>query len=178
MSYYDYVEKHIFAPAGMQATGFPIRGEGAKDVALPYNPEMEAGAVKPGSYLPVELGTRGTSAGGAATTADDLVRFAEALRNGTLLDKAHLELMTRGHVSYEGAKDAWYGYGTIIEKKRGVLSYGHGGTAPGTQFELKIYPELDAVLVVMSNYDTIAAPEMTRMSPEKVEQLKSLGYLK
>lgn len=41
-----------------------------------------------------------------------------------------------------------------------MLSWGHGGMAPGTQFELKVYPERDAVVVVMSNYNTIAGPEM------------------
>lgn len=32
--------------------------------------------------------------------------------------------------------------------------------APGTQFELKIYPDLETVMVVMSNYNTIGGPEM------------------
>jgi CubicO group peptidase (beta-lactamase class C family) len=158
-SYYDYVEKHVFAPAGMTATGFPIRSQGGPDLALPYLPEMQAGAVKLGTYLPAELGARGTSAGGASTTADDLLRFADALSSGVLLDRAHLELMTRGYFPF-GGPDSSYGYGTIIETRRGVRSYGHGGMAPGVQFEYKIYPDLDTVLVVMSNYDTIAAHEM------------------
>lgn len=159
MSYYDYVAKHVFAPAGMTATGFPVRAQGGPDLAVPYLPEMEAGAVKPGTYLPAELGARGTSAGGAATTADDLLRFADALTGGVLLDHTRRELMTRGYFPF-GGPDSSYGYGTIIEDRRGVRSYGHGGMAPGVQFEYKIYPALDTVLVVMSNYDTIAAHEM------------------
>jgi len=157
-SYYDYVQKHVFAPAGMASTGFPIRSDDAAGLALPYDPQFDAGAVKPGVYVPVRLGVRGSSAGGASTTADDLLRFADALRNGVLLDKAHLDLMTRAHVPYGSLES--YGYGTILEKKRGVLSFGHGGTARGTQFELKIFPALDTVMVVMSNYNTIAAHEL------------------
>jgi CubicO group peptidase (beta-lactamase class C family) len=159
MSYSDYVQKHIFAPAGMTATGYPRRSGHVADVALPYEPAMAAGAVKPGVYLPAELGERGTSAGGASTTAEDMFRFAAALEKGLLLDKAHVDLMIHPHVPY-GGKDSWYGYGTILEKKRGVLSWGHGGMAPGTQFEFKVYPELDTVMVVMSNYNTIASPEI------------------
>jgi CubicO group peptidase (beta-lactamase class C family) len=158
-SYYDYVRKSVFEPAGMASTGFPVRTDATPDEALPYEPEMDAGAVKPGVYVPVTLGARGSSAGGASTTADDLLRFVDALRKGVLLDPAHLELMTRGHVRYGGA-DSWYGYGTIVEKDRGVLSWGHGGMARGTQFELKVYPERDAVMLVLSNYNTIAGPEM------------------
>jgi CubicO group peptidase (beta-lactamase class C family) len=158
-SYYDYVQKHVFAPAGMASTGFPIRSDRAPGLALPYDPQMEAGAVKPGVYVPVRLGARGTSAGGAATTADDLLRFADALRSGVLLDEAHLRLLTRGHAP-GGGPDSWYGYGAIVDRSRGVLSYGHGGTARGTHFELRIFPELDTVMVVLSNYNTIAGPEM------------------
>lgn len=157
--YYDYVRTHVLEPAGMASTGFPARTDATPDRALPYEPEMDAGAVKPGVYVPVTLGARGSSAGGASTTVDDLLRFVDALRGGVLLDAAHLDLMTRGHVRY-GGPDSWYGYGTIVEKDRGVLSWGHGGMARGTQFELKVYPERDAVLVVMSNYNTIAGPEM------------------
>jgi CubicO group peptidase (beta-lactamase class C family) len=159
MGYYDYVRKHVLEPAGMASTGFPVRTEATPDHALPYEPEMDAGAVKPGVYVPVTLGARGSSAGGASTTVDDVLRFVDALRGGVLLDPAHLDLMTRGHVRY-GGPDSWYGYGTIVERVRGVSSWGHGGMARGTQFELKVYPERDAVMVVMSNYNTIAGPEM------------------
>lgn len=75
------------------------------------------------------------------------------MRSGVLLDKAHLELMIRTHVPFGGQ---WYGYGLILDRKRDVFSYGHGGTAPGTQFEFRIFPELDTVMIVMSNYNTIA----------------------
>ncbi len=161
-SYYDYVRKHVFAPAGMTSTGFPVRSDDTPGLAVPYDPQMDAGAVKRGVYVPVRLGARGSSAGGASTTADDLLRFVDALRSGVLLDEAHRELMTRGHVpgGALGGPDEWYGYGTIVQKRRGVLSYGHGGTARGTQFELRVFPELDTVMVVMSNYNTIAGHEI------------------
>lgn len=171
-SYFDYVRRHVLEPAGMRATGFPIRGEEAPDTALPYEPEMDAGAVKPGVYVPVTLGARGSSAGGASTTVDDLLRFVDALQKGLLLDAAHLGLLTRGHVPQGQVEGAWYGYGTIVEKSRGVLSWGHGGTARGTQFELKVYPERDAVMVVMSNYNTIAGPEMASALDHLVRNLE------
>jgi CubicO group peptidase (beta-lactamase class C family) len=156
-SYHDYVQSHILNPAGMRATGFPMRGEALTDAALPYDPEMDAGLVKPGVYVPVKLGARATSAGGASTTLDDLLRFADALRSGVLLDKTHLALMTRSHVPFGGQ---WYGYGLILDRKRDVFSYGHGGTARGTQFEFRVFPDLDTVMVVMSNYNTIAGNEI------------------
>jgi hypothetical protein len=65
--------------------------------------------------------------------------------------------MTRSHVPFGGQ---WYGYGLILDRKRDVFSYGHGGTARGTQFEFRVFPDLDTVMVVMSNYNTIAGNEI------------------
>lgn len=157
--YYDYVQKNILTPSGMMSTGFPTRGEAGADTAVTYAPVMEAGMVKKGAYAPVALGVRGSSAGGASTTVDDMLRFADALKAHTLLDRKHMELFTGTHVSYSGP-DSWYGYGTILERKDGVFSYGHGGSARGTQFDFRIFPEIDTVMVVMSNYNTIAPNEM------------------
>jgi len=54
------------------------------------------------------------------------VEDADALQRGVLLDKVHLALLTRSHVP-QGGPDAHYGYGTIVETTRGVMTYGHGG---------------------------------------------------
>jgi CubicO group peptidase (beta-lactamase class C family) len=159
-SYYDYVQRRILVPAGMTSTGFPRRSQRPADEALPYAPQMDAGAVVPGAYLPVVLGERGTSAGGASTTADDLLRFVDALRDGRLLDERHFSLLTRPHVAMTPSGSQSYGYGTIVEQGPGGPSWGHGGTARGTQFELRVYPQLDAALLVLSNYGTIGPVEL------------------
>lgn len=160
-SYYDYVRQHVLAPAGMTQTGFPLSTERSPIAAHPYVPALEAGAVKPGVYVPVAVdGGRGTSAGGASTTVDDMLRFADALASGRLLDRTHLDLLTKARVP-TGQPDASYGCGASVDTSRGVTSYGHGGRTRGTHFDLRIYPELDTVLVVLSNYDTIAGPEIS-----------------
>jgi len=78
--------------------------------------------------------------------------------------------MTRPHVPMIENGGEWYGYGVIIQKKRGVLSYGHGEMAPGTQFEFAIYPELDTMMVVLSNYDTIAPHEIASVVDEIIRR--------
>jgi D-alanyl-D-alanine carboxypeptidase len=85
--YYAYVQRHIFAPAGMTrsahftndslpprtAIGYTRGGPGAPSTAaLSAN-----GNILPG---------RGTSAGGGYTTIGDLKRFLAALRKGAIVD--------------------------------------------------------------------------------------------
>jgi len=54
-SYYDHVAKHILVPAGMRATGHPLRSRREPGVAGAYDPEWQAGAVRPGTYRPATL---------------------------------------------------------------------------------------------------------------------------
>ncbi len=96
-SYYDYVQRHIFAPAGMTATGsypldavVPNRATGYTRGAMRRR-TREAGAAAPATpaaelranvHL---LPARGSSAGGGNSTARDLLAFSRALRAGKLV---------------------------------------------------------------------------------------------
>lgn len=161
MDYDRYLEQAVFAPAGMTQTGYPMPlapSPAALAPACSYDPIIEAGAVKPGSVKTVGRPGRGTAAGGAVSCADDLLRFVAALRDGRLLDAERLALLSGLQVG-DGTGDSGWSCGAEVVDAGGVHSYGHGGTAPGCQFELRIYPALDSVLLVMSNYNTIAAHE-------------------
>ena len=100
-SYYDCVAEHIFAAAGMTATSFPAV-EQMRDVARGYT-QTEQGALVPNAD---QLPWRGTPAGGGVTTADDEVRFVDALRAGKLIPLPMLEEAIKQQTD-------WYGYGFI-----------------------------------------------------------------
>jgi CubicO group peptidase (beta-lactamase class C family) len=149
-SYYDYVDAHVFAPAGMHDTGsLP------EDVAVPGRAHaytMEPGATTWRSAADT-LPYRGTAAGGGYSTAGHLLKFARALQSGKLLPPALLAEATR-------KQTPWYGYGFFVADDEGVPAYGHGGGAPGMNAELRIYPTLGEVVVALSNLDP---PEATRL---------------
>lgn len=146
--YYDYVRKHIFAPAGMTASGslpeeaaVPNRSRGymrGKDGKLSDNADT--------------LPWRGTPAGGGYTTAGDLIRFGEALKSGKLLSKAMLDQATSPQ-----RPDGWYGFGFFIAGQGPTRNWGHGGGAPGMNAAFRVYPELEAVVVALANLDPLAA---------------------
>jgi CubicO group peptidase (beta-lactamase class C family) len=85
-SYYDYVREHIFKPAGMKDTdSFAI------DAKVP---NRATPVTKRGS---TQLPGRGSSAGGGYSTAEDLLRFSQALRADKLVSKTWTDWIFRGN---------------------------------------------------------------------------------
>ena len=81
--YYGYIQRHIYAPAGMTHTGSYTVDSLPPNTALGYTTGEED--APPGTPLhanTAELPGRGSAAGGGYSTTGDLLRFVEALRAG------------------------------------------------------------------------------------------------
>ena len=147
MSYYDYVDRNIFQPAGMNATA-----------SLPESaivPRRASGYLKKDGKWVSNADTlpwRGTSAGGGYSTVGDLLHFAEALQSGKLISKNLLAQATSEQ------KDR-HGFGFGIHDDGEWQGYGHGGGAPGMNGELRIVPKQGYVVVVLSNLDPPVATQ-------------------
>lgn len=79
MSYYDYVRKNVFEPAGMSDTGSYEMDKLPANTAFGYELGGE-GRKRNDRTLPA----RGSSAGGGYSTAADLLKFANALKSKKL----------------------------------------------------------------------------------------------
>jgi CubicO group peptidase (beta-lactamase class C family) len=156
-SYYDYVQAHIYEPAGMTGSGSEPEDQTVPDRSIGYT--MEPGTTK---WIPNTdtLPYRGTSAGGGYSTVEDLARFAHALLSHELLRPDSTELLITGKVdSRPGAR---YAYG--FEDGRdadGNGWVGHGGGAPGMNGDLRIYPKSGYVVAVLANMDPPAAQQIS-----------------
>jgi CubicO group peptidase (beta-lactamase class C family) len=151
-SYYDYVRDRIYAPAGMNRSGSLPENEPVDGRSVGYMKPPGAGAWVPNTDT---LPYRGTSAGGGYSTVEDLLRFAVALQNGTLLDTRHFQLLTTGKV--DRPNGGRYAYGFAERLLGGTRSVGHGGGAPGMNGELVICPQTGVTIAVLANMDPPAA---------------------
>lgn len=142
-SYYDYVQQHVFGPAGMSSTGAEPETTPVPDRANAYT-ETDGKWLRETSRLP----WRGTAAGGGYTTARDLVRFAAALEDGRLLSRESLAAAT-GPQNIKG----WYGYGFMVSGEGRDRQYGHEGGAPGMNGILNVRPAQGCTVVGLSNFD-------------------------
>jgi D-alanyl-D-alanine carboxypeptidase len=155
--YYEYVRGHIFKQAAMTHSDSLPEDQTVLGRSVGYTkPEGSREWKATTGDLPY----RGTSAGGGYTTVGDLLKFASALSTYKLLDQAHTELLTTGHVDTSmGLK---YAYGFMDNREDGPRWFGHGGGAPGMNGDLRIFPASGYVLAVLSNLDPPAAENIAR----------------
>jgi CubicO group peptidase (beta-lactamase class C family) len=150
--YYDYLARHLYAPAGMKATGAPIEGDGTSGLARGYTrqgvgtgDEQDNAVTRP---------ARASAAGGSYSTAADLVAFEKALLAGRLCAKPWAD---------------WVTGGPRPDRSRAApdppVGYGFAGGAPGIAGEWM--HEGDLTLVVLTNRD----PETTKQVMAPLRQL-------
>lgn len=160
-TYFDYVDRHIFKPAGMTSTGFPEADVDTPNVATGYTNFVDKGD----DYFEFHMGERrntslyngakGSSQGGAVSTADDLVRFSQALTGNKLLAAKSVEILTTKKYFFRkyAAGDIYYGYGFELESVDGQRVIGHGGGDLGISSGVRWYPDKGYTLAILSNYD-------------------------
>ncbi len=129
-TYYDYVRERIYKPAGMTDTDSYLSGAGTPNLAEGYRRNDKGERVNNVDTRP----GRGSSAGGGYSTAEDLLKFAQALRAYKLLN---------------------------AENSRRILSRAAvAGGAPGINAELEIAPVY--TVIVLGNYDPPNAANVSR----------------
>ena len=155
-SYYDYVRRHVYVPAGMTQTGSEPQDANVPDRSIGYT-------MAPNGNWQPNTGTlpyRGTSAGGGYSTVGDLLKFASALESGKLLDAHYAQMMTTGKVAM-GPGGMKYGFGFGDRVVNGTRCFGHNGGAPGMNGDLEICPSSGYVIAVLSNLDPPAADRIS-----------------
>lgn len=146
MSYRDYVQERVFAPAGMTQSGFFDRREATPTVAEGWDQDENGEWVSnERSYPPI-----GSPDGGAHSTAGDLVKFFAAVRAGKLLTKEYTEEFLLPQVELD--EETSYGFGLEFDIEDGqVRSYFQDGINAGASGILRHYVRGGLDVVVLSN---------------------------
>ena len=155
LSLEEYLRKNVWGRAEMR---FPEE-KGA--VGYARFTELDPLGVEP--RRPATVRGEGGSAkerafgfGGGAYTADDLYRFARALRTGKLVPMAIADSITKGEVTMGGPMK--YALGFFDRPMNGKRVVGHSGSNPDTghDADLQMLWDDQWTVVVLSNYDAPA----------------------
>jgi CubicO group peptidase (beta-lactamase class C family)/predicted aspartyl protease len=136
-SYYDYVREHIFKPARMNDSDSFAVDEQVANRAVGQTKRGPEGPLRQRQSNKGTLPARGSSAGGGYSTAQDLVRFTEAL------------------VANKLTPQKWTDW--LLHSGRSLAI---AGGAPGINAVLEMEPPY--TLVVLSNYDPPSAETVAR----------------
>jgi CubicO group peptidase (beta-lactamase class C family) len=165
-TYWDYVEEHIFRRCGMTGSAFYTRPQWLTDkhIAHPYMTLADGSQVDAvrnldqGSPYPYVLGKNPGRAfidapgDGGFATAPDLVRFAHALRDGTVLDRPWADVLTAAKIPH--GPTSFGAYGLAIDIVNGQWMYERAGGNPGVGANWSIYPDTGWVGVILVNRDS------------------------
>jgi len=165
-TYWDYVQENIFGRCGMTSSAFYTRPQWLTDehIAHPYMKLADGSVVDAlrnldqGSPYPYVLGKNPGRAfidapgDGGFATAPDLVRFAQALGDGTVLDRPWADVLFGGKIPHGPA--SFGAYGLAIDIVNGQWEYQRAGGNPGVGANWSIYPYTGWVAVTLINRDS------------------------
>ncbi|WP_436502002.1 serine hydrolase domain-containing protein [Actinokineospora sp. HUAS TT18] len=190
MTYWDYVEENIFRRAGMTGSAFYTRPRWLTDehIAHPYMRLADGSLVDAVRNLDLsspDPWTPGKNPGrdfidppgdGGFTTAPDLVRFAHALRDGTLLERPYADVLTAPRTPLGPAPGglassvttSFGAYHLPVHITGGQWVYDRAGANPGIAAGWSIYPDTDWVGVMLSNADGLPLGEILQRQEQAI----------
>ncbi|TDB82910.1 class A beta-lactamase-related serine hydrolase [Actinomadura sp. KC216] len=164
-SYHDYVRRHVLAAAGMKRSDLYTRPQILADRGIAHPYYTQKSGERADFTTNENFGYVGGPSEGVYASAPDLLTFVRALGKGKVLGDEFTELFTSGKVVLAPTDPPvtvgqcrLYGYGFRNTFLGGRRVLGHSGSGPGRSTNLDIFPGLDWVAVILSNYDTPVGP--------------------
>lgn len=149
-SYFDYIRKNIYEPAGMKNSDSYEMDYPVENLAIGYSPDWKSEYGWQNNIFKHVI--KGGPAGGGFSTVADLHRFARALQTGKLVSVKSLDILWKDHTAQN------YGYGFRVAEGPNGKIVGHAGGFPGINAYLYIYLDKDYIVAILSNYDQGAHP--------------------
>lgn len=149
-NYYDHMHETMFKRLQMKGTGFPYYDRAGPEIALPYEVRLGEGD-RIEQAVPQIRVRRGGPAGDGASTALDLLRFANALQKGEIVRKSTLQLLSSPKPELSSPS---YGYGMGLDGRVGFRDIiGHGGDYAGTCSEFGMVRDTPApyTVIILAN---------------------------
>jgi len=147
-SYESFVQQNLFTPAGMKDSGYDSNSAVIAHRAAGYTTAATGFSNAGFVHMTIPF-----SAGALYSTAEDLLRWEQALFGGKLLTPPSLKKMT---TPFKGD----YAFGLVVRTENGRTSISHNGGIEGFNTALAYYPETKTTVVVLGNVNGTAPDEI------------------
>lgn len=145
--YGEYLQEHVFAPAGMEHAALDDRRTRDEHHAAGYR--LREGQLVPSRVVDVSGRFAG---GGTRASIEDLLGFGQALLEQRLLSRASTGLMQSSMSTRDGHLTD-YGMGLATWPLRGHYVVAHAGAQPETSTLLLLLPGEDMAIALASNVE-------------------------
>mgnify|MGYP005989264985 CR=1 FL=1 len=139
VSFSEYLTENIFVPANMKSSYIAEKG-------VPLKPADALNYANTESFFGINQYTTGAMA--QVSSIEDLNNFIVALKEGRVITKKSLILMTKVHS--DAGDDVTFGLGWVIGWGDEPF-YSHGRSQDGYQAELFFHPKHDLEVVILTN---------------------------
>ena len=167
-SYQAFMQKHIFAKAGLKNT-YVVTSKNKQSQVIGYTRVPE----NPDDYFMAELVDYSWihAAGAIASTVNDMAKWNQALVTGKVISPKSYQLMTSVTKLNDGS-EVPYGLGVDVYSISGQLAISHRGGVPGFQSWSVFFPKQGVYGIILSNDET------THPGPSLLHMLaKTLGMM-
>lgn len=161
MGYNQYMQQHIFTPAGMKHTTL------WNELTALYNPatgyaydSTTKTFVKSGADEHVFFSTEGD--GGVYTSIEDYIHWFSALQGGKVFSKAIVQQARSIEYSIDKNKQLGYGFGWFADAGTGPLKVYHSGDNSGFRTFSFSIPSQNFLLVIFANREDINIEELVQ----------------
>ena len=161
--YFDqYLKKNIFDVCGMESTRYYELDKLPAQCANSYIYCADTDDYRTNIF---SVDAKGTGAGGAFITVEDIVRFWNNLLEGNLISEALVsEMLSKQSGDGIDAEEGYYGYGMwIIDNPNGRDYAYFQGCDPGISFISEYNPNNGLISVLVSNYGDNVWREMRKI---------------
>lgn len=156
-SYFSYLRKNIFEPAGMENTAGFDKDYPVNNRATGYTKVYENDEVKWNNHQFTRI-LRGSPSGGIYSTTQDILKFANAIESNKFLSPDSYELLMEGRPELNAS---FHSYGFFVSQ--GVVGRvaNHKGDGRGMNCQLSMYLDSGYTVIVLSNYSAPSANIIT-----------------
>ncbi len=159
LSYNEYMQKNIFAKAGMSHTLIWNEQINSKHSATGYDKDSTTGTFIPsGAEEHIFFSTEGD--GGVYTSIHDYLLWIKALNEGKVFTKAMVDKARSIEYVIDAKQKLGYGFGWFADESKSDKKVYHSGDNGGFRTYSFTLPDQDFAIVIFSNRSDIAVEDI------------------